>query len=177
MAATTDPSPIFIHSMSVYCGLQVPAGGGAAGALSSNAFIANGQALLFPLELPFSYQIARFFWVNGGAVGGNTDVGIYSSALSLLTHTGSIANAGTSSPQYTSVSFTLGAGSYYLALCCSTTTQGYMTLNTVGSGLIYQLGGQTSQAVSPPLPATAVPVATNFNHRPFFGFTRTASGY
>ena len=178
MATTTDTSPIFISSMSTLCmGGYALGDGGQGGALASNAAQAANTAWLYPLYLPYTYNVQRVFCMNGNAPGGNIDVGVYNSSFTLQCHGGSTAQAGASVPQYMAATATLSPGQYYLAIVFSSVAGGTYSFSTVPGVSGLRMGGVLAVSSAPPLPGTASPVATTANYLPLFGITRTASGF
>lgn len=79
-------------------------------------------AIFIPFKVyhPFTYQ--KIFVVNGSAVSGNIDLGIYDSEKHRLGSTGSTAQSGTNAIQSMSLSGTLLPGWYYFGVACDNTT-------------------------------------------------------
>lgn len=77
------------------------------------ADVAPGANLVIhhPLVLPSPFVVSQFFWINGGTVNGNTDIGVYSEAgAALLLSTGATLNSGASALQAVNITdFTLPA--------------------------------------------------------------------
>lgn len=81
-----------------------------------------------PLLLSSPFTISQFFWVNGTAVNGTTDIGIYTDdGQRLLVSTGATSNVGTSAIQLVDITdFTLPPNRrLWLTLGTSSATQQY----------------------------------------------------
>ena len=178
MATQTDPTPALITTASLYAigGALVPPvaapgfGGGTWGAGANGAFYV-------PICLPFTYNVVRVYTCNGGTASGNFDFGFYDANFTRLSHTGSVAQAGTNVNQYVALSQGLTAGvPYYLALAFDNGV-GTNLRATVVSTIYLRPAGLLTQAAAFPLPATATPAVFSGNNFPLFGITRTASGF
>lgn len=144
---------------------------------------AANRALYVPLHLPWDYPVRRVWWYNGSSITSvNMDLGIYTLAGKQIYHTGSTAQAGSASAsQYVTPSptFWLPAGSYYLALACSSSTA-----NRGGSGTsasfdvhLERISGMMIEDSALPLPATMTPAQIGNIFVAFFGITRTTTGF
>lgn len=140
--------------------------------------------LAFPFVLEAPTRINKFFWINGSAAGGNTDMCVYEGETftKVGTATGSVAGSGNSIPQVAapaSGGFNLPPGLYYCAITHSATTTNQMnrwTIATLGIGFWMGLGywKMASQAVGS-TPATATPGDITNVAFPYCGIiTRTA---
>lgn len=115
----------------------------------------SNLAIFFPFEIYEPITIAKLTVLNGSAVSGNIDAGIYDAMGNRLVSIGSTAQSGTTAIQTFDVTDTLLVpGLYYLALALDNTT------GTVGgySGLIagdMQAAGCFQQASAFPLPNPA----------------------
>lgn len=151
------------------CGVDIQATGFSVN--GNITWIAN-LATYVPFVLARPKLIAQFFWVNGTAVGGNTDVGVYNEALTKLLSTGSTANSGTTTLQAVNVTDTLlQAGRYWLALASDSSTQVYMGDSIIARaqdmwGIKQQASGWSSGLLSSP--TLSGPAQTLL---PLFGFT------
>lgn len=106
-------------------------------------------AILIPFSLPTAGTIQHMAWLNGGAVSGNVDAGIYNEDGTKVVTTGSVAQAGISLIQIASVSGTaLVAGSYFLVLCVDNTTA-QMQRTSLGNGFLQSCGVQQASAAVP----------------------------
>jgi hypothetical protein len=174
----TYTAPRFIHTFTRFC--QGALGTSGALTLASAAWPTANLAYYVPLTLPFSFNARRFFWVNGGTLGDNVDIGIYSKDGALIYSAGSQAQSGgtINLPFYTTISpdLVLAPGAYYLALAVSGTTATFQRVNT---GVIQmRAGGSLQQTSAFALPATMTPavVATNSFYA-LFGITSTTTGF
>lgn len=125
-------------------------------ASSAVTTVAN-EARYFPLRLSAPFLIVKFWWINGTAVAGNIDAGIYSASGTLLTSIGSTAQATTSAVQSVTLGtpYLLMPDFYYLAWCASSTSATmFMQLSTNGVTDARRVGMYT-QTSAFPLPATA----------------------
>lgn len=174
MTATTDPTPLFISS---FHPLTSPILGWSAFGQTYNP-VANGWAanlaVYIPLRIPATYSCQRIWWLNGGVVSGNVDVGVYNEDFSIVSHIGSTAQVGTNVVQYASFTQTLAAGTYYLALTADNATGQYFYTSALSATAQRTLG--TLQQTVFPLPNTMVP-ASPTTAWPMFGLTRSASGF
>jgi hypothetical protein len=120
----------------------------------STAWPVANKAIFVPFELYETATFVKIGWVNGGAVSGHVDAGIYSLAGARLVSTGSTLQAGTKSLQTVTISVTLGPGNYYMALAMDGTTG---TNFRWGNSLaIYnQMAGIQEMATAFVLPSTA----------------------
>jgi hypothetical protein len=142
---------------------------------ASGSYEAVNRAAYYPLVVPVTTVVRRVFWVNGGSVAGNSDVGIYRDIAgkpgALLVSSGATANSGTNALQFVDVSATtLGPGRYWLALAAS---DGAKFRSTTGAADDASVRFQEASAC--PLPATATPVASTGANVYLFGFATTAS--
>jgi hypothetical protein len=150
---------------------------GAAAPVSASWQTAN-LAYIVPLQLSWPYPLVRFWWGNGSAAG-NMDVGIYTRGGARIASTGATAQTPASNLQYAAPSsgtILLDPGSYLLAISNNgTTNRGWGTANvSVVEGRILGLYSMASAHALPASLTLAIP-ATAF--LPFFGITRTASGF
>lgn len=66
----------------------------------SGTAIGANAVIHHPLILPYPFVVSQFFWVNGGGVAGNTDIGVYTEdGATLLASSGAVLNSGTSTIQ------------------------------------------------------------------------------
>lgn len=147
---------------------------------ASGTWGAANQAIFCPFVLPWDYPVARMFWINGSATGGNSDIGIYNFDSTVVYRSGSTANSGNTTIQYVTpgAGFTLAAKTpYYLAFAHDSVTanhlQGFSTGATGPRGM-----GLLTQASALPLPSPAVFAALSATFLlPMAGFTNTSSGF
>lgn len=127
-----------------------------------------------PLILSEPLVVSQFFWMNGGTVNGDTDVGIYSfDGQTKFGSSGPTLNSGTNQIQVVDVTnFQLPANvRLWLAIGSDSGTQTYNRSQLSLSGLTFI--GITQQAAgwSSGLPATITPATPTVNNVPNFGFT------
>lgn len=94
---------------------------------SSVAWPSANLVVMFPFTILRTTDFKALFVENGGTAAGNWCVSVLddgggTATINRLATTGSVAQSGTSVPQISSVSFTLGEGDYYCALCCDSTS-------------------------------------------------------
>lgn len=166
---------VCIHPASPQCLGRELAAAQSAGAASAT-FTANLLVCL-PLLTAEALVVSQFFWHNGSAVDGNTDVGIYTlDGATKLVSTGATLNAGTSQIQTVNVAdFILSPNTrYWLVLGCDSSTQTFRRWATVTTGL--DLFGVKQQAAgwSSGLPTGLTLGIPSVAHTPVFGFTSKA---
>lgn len=177
MALTTDTTPIFIHTMSLnYSPAAMFPGYAIATSVASGGWPVANQAFYIPLLLPFAYTAQRIWWFNGAAVAGNVDCAIYNQTFTKVVGSGAVAQAGTNTIQYATISQSLAAGSYYLGLSLSSAA-GTIFQSVALPPLNFRIGGILEQATANPLPNPMVPVTATHSVWPLFGITRTTSGF
>lgn len=140
-------------------------------ALSSfaSATLAANRALFIPFVLGKPFVVTQGFWVNGSAVAGTVDCGVYSNSGVRLGSTGATAQAGVSAIQGATLALTLGPGSYYMAIVLSS---GSATLfRGAASADFLQSLGMAQQASASPLPATFTLANVSSAFLPMFGLT------
>ena len=117
--------------------------------VSSTATGANA-VIHHPLILPYPFTVNQFFWVNGSAVAGNTDIGVYTEdGASLLASSGAVLNAGASALQVVDVTnvtlpanrrlwLSLGAtdaSQQYTRFSLTAPASDYIGIKTMASGI------------------------------------------
>lgn len=123
--------------------------------LASRTWPTANLAVFAPIVLEDTVIVDRLGIVNGAAVSGNFDLGVYTSAGSLLISTGSTAQAGITAVQAVDVGNTsLSAGVYFLAVVLNNTT-GTWDVETVLDPPEYRALGFMQMTSAFPLPATA----------------------
>jgi hypothetical protein len=137
------------------------------------------RVIYVPLYLPIGATIVQWWWLNGGAVAGDVDVGLFTSENGLPGT--KLSSSGTTTPTPISVvqAVTLGTpysvppGSYFLAAFATSGSFGMMrsafntftTMHKAFGMCIETLGAGTA------LPTTATPVTVGTqNYLPVFGF-------
>jgi hypothetical protein len=148
-------------------------GCGDIGAPSNGAWPTANRALLVPFRLPHWTTIQSVTVINGAAVSGNLDGGIYDRNGRLLTSTGSVAQTGVISSQV--LNFTdivLGPGQYFAAVAMDNTT-GQLERWSFSQHFARAMG--LVQAVSSfPLPGSISPAVLSSDYIPHIG-VNTAS--
>lgn len=137
---------------------------------------AINRALLFPLILPSNLDVVQCFMVNGAAVSGNSDIGLYDSGGNRLFHTGAINNvpAGLQGVTLNPFVYSLLKNTFYfLALSLDNATHRFRGLQPTSHEGSW---GFWAAAASYPLPATITPTVSTVvtDIVPFFGLTSLA---
>lgn len=127
-------------------------------------------AIYVPIVIRYPFTVKVLWWANGGTTNGNVDCGIYSSAGSKLTSTGTTAQAGNNAIQSAAPSggdYLLAIGTYYLGLALSSGT-GQVQRATPGiNGMI--MWGCAQEASATTLPTTMTPATIAQDYLPLFG--------
>lgn len=136
----------------------------------TNTWPSANQAFFVPIVVPRSLTVVKMFWVNGAAVSGNVDTGIYDVAGNRLVSIGTTAQAGTSAIQIVDTTdLALAPGRYYLALACDNTTATFARSGTPGATMIRAAGCyQMATAFVLPDPVTFA-ASTSATTVPLFG--------
>jgi len=170
--------PVAITTYNRWSVGPIAANGFSGGSPTSSAWPANNRALYVPFQIDFEYRIKRFFWLNGSAVAGNIDMGIYDILGNKLASTGSTAQSGTSATQIANATaeILLAPGSYYMAMAASSTSMRIQASAGAGASVL-RVNGLMQEDSALPLPATFTPAAGAFAIYPLMGFTWTESGF
>jgi hypothetical protein len=131
-----------------------------------------------PVVIPVRFTLARFMSPNNNTTG-NVDMGIYNDGGKLLVSTGSTARTGAPAVQYIAPSIgaqSYPAGSYWLAMVCSSTTSSVFRTG-MNAAFMAKISGSLQEALgATALPATMTPAATASNgDTPVWGFTQSAT--
>lgn len=120
----------------------------------SAAWPSSNLAIYIPFTVYETITITKLSILNGSAVSGNFDIGIYDAGGARLVSSGSTAQSGTSAIQTVDITDkVLAPGLYYLALAFDNTTG---TIENVGvTAIDAEALGVTQQASAFPLPSTA----------------------
>ncbi len=136
--------------------------------------------LAFPFVIESPTTFYKGMWVNGGSVGGNSEVGLWDASFNKIVTTGSIAGSGASVPQSTALSstVTMPPGLYYAGMAHDATTTGQLirwSVATIGIALFQGLGCWRQSGITlGSLGATATPGDLTNVAFPVFGLiTRT----
>lgn len=135
---------------------------------ASAAFPASNDAIFIPFTSDQAVTIKRLYTINGSTASGNIDVGVYTQDGAKIVSSGSIAQAGTSAPQFFDVTdFILGPGLYFWAVAMNNTTG---TLFRSSLAVRYsQAIGIRKQATAFALPASATFATVTAAYLPFIG--------
>ncbi len=136
---------------------------------TSGAWPLANMAIYIPVRVDTPVVVTKLFVVNGSAVTGNVDIGLYTLDYARLLSTGSTAQSGTNAVQSIDVTDTpLDAGLYYLALALS--SGGATTFRQApATVLACRVAGQFEELSALPLPATMTPAASANAYVPLFG--------
>lgn len=171
----TGPDPAVLSSAECYDLVQ--AMNYQAAALAASALYPTAALGIFvPVRLSQRRTFIRAFWLNGSVVAGNADLGVYTisgTTATRLQSVGATAQAGVSTVQTVTISWTLDPGLYYLAFSSSdATTAQYW--RAAPNGTIARQCGLYQAATQSPLAATPTVVADATAYVPFFGLSEQA---
>lgn len=139
------------------------------GTVASVVWPAANTAILVPFHLEVPILVTLLLAVNGSAVSGNVDLGIYSAAFKRIVSIGSTVQASTNDVQSFNIADTMiGPGDFYLAAALDNAT-GTMIRTLLGSALSVRRTGVVRMASAFPLPATITPAAMIANFIPIIG--------
>lgn len=140
----------------------------------ASAVWTSNLLIFVPLVVAEPLLVSQFFWFNGTAVSGSTDVGIYNADGTVkLGSTGSTLNSGTSQIQTVDIAdFHLPANSrLWLALGCENATQTFQRATLVVGAMDYIGIKQQAAGWSSGLPTPATFAIPTVAVLPVFGFT------
>lgn len=168
------PDP-FVMTLFHECSLASVPAAGSGGNTSSGAWPAVSFILYYPffIRSPKTYVVA--FWMNGAAVSGDLDMGLYNAdGTTKLFSLGSTAQAGVNAVQQATVSWgPLDPGRYYWAMVADNTTA---TFHRVGPSTTHmRCAGVRQQASTFPLPASATFAAPTATFMPAIGLSELAT--
>jgi hypothetical protein len=130
-------------------------------------------AIFLPLSLPSPFRVLSGWWINGGTVAGNVDVGVYGLDGSLIVSAGSTAQSGTNVPQSATLAETLlSPGAYYLAMSASSTSAIFQRHSYTNGQQAYGTLQAASQLPLATLPTFATPANS---YQPIFGIASVTS--
>jgi hypothetical protein len=137
---------------------------------ASGTWPAANRIIYVPAHFEQPLVVTTIWWLNGSAVAGTIDGGIYTESGTKLGAAGSMTQTGTLVFQTVSVSFTVPRGVHYLALVASSASA---TMIRVASGVAadWLVWGALQEAGTVPLPATATFAANTTQYLPCFGIT------
>lgn len=127
--------------------------------LASQNYITASLVVYVPFWVPETVTFTKMFWLNGSAVAGALDVGIYAADGTRLVSSGSVSQAGTSRIQVTDIGdTTVARGTYYMAILSDTSgvTQKLFAL-LPAAGIPQSLGLLQQASVTIPLSTNASP--------------------
>ena len=171
------PTPVVVNSFSKY--FVSPLSFQAIGVGTTLNNTNPGLVALHPFTMTSPYLISSFFWANGTTISGNSDIGIYSSALNgsinLIVSAGAVAQSGANTLQIRALGtpYLLQPGSYFLALTNTVTGQHQGPTFTALQGSLCGIVDATGTTLNSSL---AVQRSTGL-HYYLCGFSRLASGY
>lgn len=149
-----------------------------ANAAASAIYPVANVAYFYPVTLTAPRTFQKAFWVNGTAVAGNVDVGIYTLSGTTMTRVvASTAEAqATVSVMQVATTFTpttVGPGRFYWAISCTSITAQFwrMVLNL---NVLRSMGAYQSAAQSP-LPPSCTVAATTQTNVQVFGFSELST--
>lgn len=129
--------------------------GAKGGSGSGSAWPSANRAIFVPFTTPAPFLVRKVFWLNGSAVSGNADFGLYTRDGTRLMSTGSTAQSGTTTYQTVDVTdLLLLPGAYYMAFALDNATGQLYRINP-NTAALNQLMGSALQNSAFPLPATA----------------------
>lgn len=146
------------------------------GASSSAVYPTAALGIFAPVRLAQRRTYVRAWWLNGAAVAGNACLGVYTISGTTATQvqtTGAVAQAGTSTMQTSTISWTLDPGLYYLAFSHSEATTGTYwrsPLSTVAA----RTCGMYQAATQSPLASSVTVVAYASSYCPHYGLAEQA---
>lgn len=141
---------------------------------ASAAWPSGSLAIFVPFYLNSYMSVGGVYWVNGAAVNGQIDCGVYDANGNRVFSIGSVLQSGTSAMQETVISpaVHLAPGLYYMALSAANAaatfraSSGAMATGTMGKVL-----GMAQAAASFPLPAAPTLISAGQDYIPLFGIT------
>lgn len=139
--------------------------------LASSVWGAANRAMFIPFVIQAPFLVDRLFLINGSAVSGNLDLGIYDINGIRMVSSGSTAQASVSAIQFVNVAdTTLLPGVYYFAIVLDNITGTTLNASTVNTARLRAMG-VLSMASAFPLPATATFAIAADTFLPSMGMT------
>ncbi len=140
----------------------------------SVAYIASNTALFIPFVLTKQITVVILFSVNGAAVSGNIDMGIYDAIGTRIVSKGSTAQSGTNTLQTFDITdTTIGPGKFYLAVAIDNTTA-TLFANAAANISSAASTGMCEMANAFALPATATFATVTTTYLPVIGLSTRA---
>jgi hypothetical protein len=173
------PSEQFIHNT---CITSFDLWRGQGASVLSNALVPASAAwpsadlaIYIPMPIFEPYLIRKAYWMNGGTIGGNVDMGIFTFTGTKIWSTGATAQVGTTVIQPVDVTdFLLYPGKYFLGMSVNSGTAMVHRMQVVTASLYAaQWTGILNEASAHPLPAVMTPIsgAAIQNNLPIMGIT------
>ena len=173
--AHTSPSDRLVHTTERHVnGAQAVLG---PMSLASAVYPGANRVVYTPFRIGRPTLIRKLFWMNGTAVAGNVDCGIYDAAGTLLVSTGSTAQSGTSALQTVDVTdYLVGPGLFYEAIQLSDATTATLFRSLLAAELCRVIGMAQEATAGLPLPATASFASVASAYAPHLGFVTELVG-
>jgi hypothetical protein len=128
----------------------------AQGAPATQNYVTASLVVYVPFWIPEAVTFTKMFIVNGAAVAGNFDVGIYAADGTRLVSSGSVAQAGITQAQPIDITDTTCArGQYYMAIVSDTSGVTQKIVSVLPAAGIPQSLGLLQQA------SVTIPLSTN----------------
>ncbi len=139
---------------------------------ASTAWPSANLAIYVPFYLTSPFTIQQLFWLNGAAVSGNVDMGVFDRRGTKLVSTGSTLQAGTTSMQSVTLGtpLTLGVGLFFLGMAVDNIAAAIFGVPAGNIGFTVAVGVY-QQATAFPLPARATFATPTFDFVPSMAIT------
>lgn len=147
-----------------------------AGSPASTVWSGAAVGIFVPIRLTQRRTYVRAWWSNGTAVAGNIDLGVYTisgATGTKLQSTGATLQAGASTLQTVTISWTFDPGLYYLAISSSDATTA-TTFRSSAAAVYARNTGCFQAATQSPLATPVTVVAYAQTGMPFFGLAEQA---
>lgn len=126
------------------------------GSMASGIFPAANRVIYIPFRLPQPLVVQQLYCINGSAVSGNVDVGVYTLDGTKILSSGSTAQAGTNQKQLFNVTDTLlGIGAYYMGLTLDNITGTFFRFAPTVQAVLTMFGLLAENPAGFGLPANA----------------------
>ncbi len=138
---------------------------------SSGNWPSANLGIWIPFNLTQNFLVTQMFTMNGAAVGGSVDIGIYNADGTKIVSMGPTTTVGTNAMQAFNITDTLlTPGQYYMVMSNSSNTHSFFRV-TLGSAQFWKTLGMAQQASVGTLPATATFATISNDYLPLFGLT------
>ena len=130
----------------------------------------GSMAIFVPFNMLAPATLTQVFWYIGSGTAGFVDVGVYSNAGTLLTHSGNILVSGANSAIQTVdiPDYDIAPGQYFMAFVSNNKTGSFLASQFGNFGLD-EMAGIYQQANASPLPARAAFINPVMDYVPIFG--------